>query len=296
MSFKHPIFFLLAVLIMQSGSAQGGATIKTRTDKQRILIGEPFVLTIEASMSRGSSLSFPIIDTIPHFEILGDAVIDSSGKDGGIGIIYQYKLTSFDSGRWAIPSYSVAKGGVPDSILIDVVFTDNFDTTQAYHDIKDILEVKARKKKQTWWWYVSGGLVIAAVVIYLARRKKPVAPAIVQPKINPFDQAMRDLDRVRNEQIDPKIYHTRLVEIFRLYLFRRKGILSLQKTTDDLVIQLRSLEIQKEQYDRLTQSLRLSDFVKFAKYIPTTDDNNNVWEEIKNAIVTIEKNNTVIGS
>jgi hypothetical protein len=65
--------------------------------------------------------------------------------------------------------------------------------------------------------------------------------------------------------------------------------LSLQKTTDDLVIQLKSLNLSKEQFDKLSQSLRLSDFVKFAKYIPGKEDDSNSFNEIRNAIITIEK-------
>ncbi|HEY6064151.1 MAG TPA: hypothetical protein VIV35_11110, partial [Chitinophagaceae bacterium] len=81
----------------------------------------------------------------------------------------------------------------------------------------------------------------------------------------------------------------RLTDIFRLYIFRKKGILSLQKTTADLILQLRDLPFSKEQFDKLSQALRLSDFVKFAKYVPAADDNRNCFEEIRNSIMTIEK-------
>jgi hypothetical protein len=52
---------------------------------------------------------------------------------------------------------------------------------------------------------------------------------------------------------------------------------------------LKSLNLHKEQFGKLSQSLRLSDFVKFAKYIPSNDDDRNAFSEIRNAIVTIEK-------
>ena len=56
-----------------------------------------------------------------------------------------------------------------------------------------------------------------------------------------------------------------------------------------MVLQLRNLDMGKEQFDKLAQSLRLSDFVKFAKYIPTSEDDKSAFEEIKKAIITIEK-------
>ena len=93
-----------------------------------------------------------------------------------------------------------------------------------------------------------------------------------------------------------KEYYSKLIDIFRLYVFRKKGLLSLQKTTDDLIVQLRDLDLSKDQYDKLAQSLRLGDFVKFAKYIPSADDDRTSLEEIKKSIVTIEKTETKIVS
>ena len=65
--------------------------------------------------------------------------------------------------------------------------------------------------------------------------------------------------------------------------------LSMQKTTDDLVVQLRGLPMDRLQFEKLAQSLRLSDFVKFARYVPSAEDDRNTFETIKNAIVAIEK-------
>ena len=145
-----------------------------------------------------------------------------------------------------------------------MVFSD-FDPNQEYHDIKDILEVKPSKEKMKWWWFLAGGvLFLALMLLYLSRKKKPVP-------------------------IEVKQYYSRLIDIFRLYAFRKKNILSLQKTTDDIVVQLRSLTIDKDQFDKLAQILWLSDFVKFAKYIPSKEDERNSLDEIRNAITTIEK-------
>ena len=63
----------------------------------------------------------------------------------------------------------------------------------------------------------------------------------------------------------------------------------MQKTTDDLVLQMKDLGLPKEQFDKLSQSLRLIDFVKFAKYIPSDEDDKTVFDSIKNSIEAIEK-------
>ncbi|MEI9809798.1 MAG: hypothetical protein WDO16_19105 [Bacteroidota bacterium] len=88
---------------------------------------------------------------------------------------------------------------------------------------------------------------------------------------------------------DSKQYYSSLVDIFRMYVLKKKGIHSLQKTTDDIVVQLKSIPVGKEQFDKLSQALRLSDFVKFAKYIPSGDDDRHAFDAIKTTITAIEQ-------
>ena len=63
----------------------------------------------------------------------------------------------------------------------------------------------------------------------------------------------------------------------------------MQKTTDDLVVQLRGLELPKDSFEKLSQSLMLGDFVKFAKYIPMAEDDNAAFDGVKKGIEEIEQ-------
>lgn len=291
MIFQKQILFLISLFSVQFIVAQGGATIKASVDKNKILIGQPIQLTIEAYLSPESVKKFIQIDSILRFEFLEKPLIDTLDKKGGWNIKALYKITSFDSGHWVIPSFVLSPDVKTDTIPIDVVFSD-FDPNQDYHDIKDIIEAAPSKKRQ-WWWYIAGGaLLLLAVVIYLLQRKKPAPFVAPKEVINPCEEAMKQLEQLQRDNPEYKQYHSRLTGIFRLYIFRKKGILSLQKTTADLVLQLRDLHFSKVQFDKLSQALRLSDFVKFAKYVPTGDDDKECFEEIKNTIMTIEKTET----
>jgi len=282
-----PFFFLFAAQITH---AQGGATIKATVNKNRILIGEPFVLTVEANLSPESVISFIDIDTIDHFELLEKPFTDTISTNGGTTIKGVYKITSFDSGHWVIPSFVLSASVKTDTIPVDVVFSD-FNPNQDYHDIKDIIEVTPDAKKQ-WWWYAAGGaLLLLLVLIYLFRKKKKPSVTPVVQIINPYEEAMKQLELLQRENFLAKQYYSGLVDVFRLYIFRKKGILSLQKTTDDLILQLKNVGLDKEQFAQLSQALRLSDFVKFAKYAPVIEDNRIVFETIKNSIRVIEQTN-----
>ncbi|MEO6610967.1 MAG: hypothetical protein ABIT05_09400 [Chitinophagaceae bacterium] len=288
MIFSRIIFCLLFSLSAFLGKAQFVATIKASVDKNRILIGEPFVLTVEAGLSADLAIKFISVDSIPHFELLETLAIDTTIKEGILYIRGLYRITSFDSGHWVIPSFSLSKTVKTDTIPIDIVFSE-FDPNQPYHDIKDILEVEPAKKKQ-WWWYIGGGILLLVLLLtWLLRKKKPVMvvkPAVV---IDPFEEAMRQLAQLKKEKPDTKNYYSTLTDIFRLYVFRKKGILSLQKTTGDLVIRLRDLDLDKDQFNKLSQSLQLSDFVKFAKYIPSPEDDIQAFSTIGRSIEAIEQ-------
>lgn len=289
MIFKKQILFLLSFFAVQLAIAQGEATIKASVDKKKILIGESIQLTIEANLSPASVKKIIELDSIEHFEFLEKPVIDSTGKNGGQTIRGVFKITSFDSGHWVIPSFVLSQDVRSDTIPIDVMFSD-FDPNQDYHDIKDILEIKPSKNKIEWWWYAAGvALLLGLILLYLQRKKKPQPVIVPKAVISPYEEAMKQLEQLQRDKPGAKQYHSKLTDIFRLYIFRKKGILSLQKTTDDLIIQLKSLSLTKEQLDKLSQSLRLSDFVKFAKYASSKEDDDNTFNTIKETIMSIEK-------
>jgi len=286
MNFPRIIFSLFLLQTANSIAAQD-MFIHARVDKNKILIGEPLELTISTNFLPDAKVFFVRIDSIEHFELLEKPRIDTSDENDGTYITGVYKITSFDSGHWEIPPFVLGNGIQSEPIPVDVVFSD-FDPNQPYHDIKDIIDVKP-KKKNTWWWYAAAGaLTLTIVLLYIFRKKKPLPVVKTEVSINPYEEAMKQLEELNKTKTDSKQFHTKLVDIFRLYIFRKKGILSLQKTTDDLVLQLKDLNMEKARFEKLSQALRLSDFVKFAKYNPTNEDNQHCYNDILNSIKNIE--------
>ena len=287
----HKVFSLFFVFFAALVSnAQNKVTIKSGVDKNKIVIGEQVHLTLEADFPVQEPMRFFTIDSIPHFEILERKKIDTVDDRQGIRLSQSLTLTSFDSGHWAIPSFQLPadKPMYTDSIAVDVGFSP-FDPNQDYHDIKDVIDVQVKEKKEkTWYWYAAASALLMAAIIYflMRKKKKPVARVTV---IDPYSEAKQELEKLRKENLSSKAFYTRLVDIFRLYISRRKGIASLQKTTDDLVVQLRSLKLPTEEFNRLAQSLRMGDFVKFAKFEPAESDKSDSFKTIRDFIENIEK-------
>ena len=63
----------------------------------------------------------------------------------------------------------------------------------------------------------------------------------------------------------------------------------MQATADDLVIKLKSLNMPAQQFEDLTQSLRTGDFVKFAKYVPSAEEDKKIFAVIYKSIQQIEQ-------
>jgi hypothetical protein len=247
---------------------------------------------LEAKFSASEPISFFDIDSIEHFEILKREKIDTQDNRNQITLTQSMVLTSFDSGHWVIPSFKLIanKTLFTDTIPVDVAFTSPFDPKQPYHDIKDVIDVARTNKQQTpWWWYAVGGfiLLLIVVLIYLLTRKKKTV--VKAGDIDPYDEAKIQLSKLQKEEVGSKLYYTRLVDIFRWYLQRRANLVSFEKTTPDLIHQLKTLKLPEELDTRLMQTLRLSDYVKFAKYEPAVQDKKDSFNVIGAAIEEIEK-------
>jgi len=288
--FYNIIITIVALFFSAITIAQSKTTVKAGVDRSQILIGEPISLTLEVDVPENEAIRFFQIDSLPHFEFLDQQKIDTSNTGSGTVLSQIIRITSFDSGHWVIPSLVLGENIATDSIPIDVGFSP-FNPEQPYHDIKEIIEVtpEERKEKPKWWYLLAGAVLLIILLVLIFRKKKKPVVTMVEPPVDPFKEAMVQLENLQREKPETKQYYSKLVDIFRIYVLNKTGIHSLQNTTDDLVSQLRGLKIPKEQFEQLAQSLRLSDFVKFAKYIPSAEDDKNSFDTINWSIQKIEQ-------
>jgi hypothetical protein len=112
------------------------------------------------------------------------------------------------------------------------------------------------------------------------------------PRLSPYEEAMADLKALEQAHLTDngsvKVYYSRLGEIFRVFLHRRLNISSLAETSEELIRELRRLPLPAEEFSALAETLRMSDFVKFAKYLPEAADNEQHFKVIRNAVGAFE--------
>ena len=89
-------------------------------------------------------------------------------------------------------------------------------------------------------------LLLVLLLVVFARKKKP-APVPARPlPVDAWAEAHACTGKSPGFKTSAKQYYAELVDIFRLYVHRKKSPFP-QKTTDDLVLQLRELKTP-EQY------------------------------------------------
>lgn len=274
------------------------ATVQATTDVQKIVIGEPIRLTLEAMVPDNVSFVWPVIDSMTHFERLDSGRIDTTVLPGARTYRQKLTVTSWDSGSWAIPRLSFVAGGkkvFSDSIRINVDYVR--DSAKDYHDIKDIVEVPNPWARYFGWCVAGFTLISLALVVWLVRKKKLLrlwVPPSVVVRLTAHEQALQQLDELHRQRLPEagkfKLHYSRLGEILREYLLRRLGISSFADTSEELIGEIRRHGLLPPVlYDALAEGLRMSDFVKFAKYLPGIAESEQHYDTVRASIEAMEQ-------
>jgi hypothetical protein len=281
--------YILLVLVLSLSIFAVAQRAVATVDKQKILIGEQFHLRLQANFNKGEPLDFFEVDTIPRFDILDRSGIDTSKFNDGVALVQNLTVTSWDSGKIQIAPFSLGRYQTK-ALAITVAYSPSpFDTTQPYHDIHDIMEVK-RPSENTWYWYLIGLLILILLFLLFFPKGKPRAKGEFVSDEGAYKKALRRLDALQKKQsTDNKVFYTELVQVFREYLHRRKNIYSFSKTTEDLSRQVKTLDLDRELYQHLVQTLMVSDFVKYAKYQASDEERRSSLGSIRETIVSIEQ-------
>ena len=300
---SYTLFFIAVTVISLKVAAQK-PTVTTSIGKSNIIIGGQFHYKVSASMPDNTyKLTwFTLPDTLGHFKVVNQNKIDSSYANGNWNFSQSVTLTSFDSGRQVVPqlvlNFEALHGDSiinisTDSVAVNVSYSP-LDSVKTFHDIKSIIEVK--KEGQWWWWAI---LAVVLIALFFCIRflikffKKKNNPDLFQSKLSPYDEAMQALADLEKQQLiqrnGVKEYHTKLTEIFKRYISRRTNAHKLHLTTDEILMDIDSYSLDKQKVSAFANCLRMSNAVKFAKYIPPQAESEQCLQKTEEMITEINK-------
>src|SRR4249919_743938 len=142
--FKNKITRLLPAFLLAGFFSHSQVLIKTSVEKDKVLVGEPVKVTIEARLPLGQKMIWFMLDTIPHFEWMDKGMpIETDGIDGKI-VLHSFTVIGYDTGYWAIPHFTIKvenKNYTSDTVGLRVDYEPGFNPDENYRDIKETEEV-----------------------------------------------------------------------------------------------------------------------------------------------------------
>lgn len=289
-------WFVFVLMLAPAPNLYSQAILKISADKDHLLVGETVKLTIEARLPLGEKIKWINLDSIPHFEWIDKGKQDIIDGLDGKKIQQVVSVTSYDTGYWIIPRMNIkiaSKTYSTDTIGIRVDYNTGFNPAEDYRDIKANEEVESTENLFNRWLIIGGSLLLLLIILFFYFKKSKKQPVKDTNQRSPYEEAMEGLALLKKKtpttDIEVKLYYTRLNDVFRNYIFKQFKWATLEKTNDELVVQLNQLNLPKEQFTLLAQSLRMADYVKFAKYLPPVNENEKSLSVIESSIISLNK-------
>jgi len=250
------------------------------------------------SVAEGTQFMLPDLSkgVLPEgVETVGGWTIDTlaTRKERGTKIMlsdmeFKTRITSFDEGSYELPPLAMLRvlpGGERDTLLFDPqileVKTMPVDTaTFVVHDIKGQINYPVTFKELLPW--IGGGLALAALIclgIWLLRRYRSKEEEARQ-KDPAHIVALREIDRWRSSKYwvpeKQKAFYSGVTDALRGYISAQWGVGAMEMTTAEIFDGLKDKDLTPELYQGAKELFERSDFVKFAKYTATDEDNAGV--------------------
>ena len=292
-NFIFRILAISAVLAAGVQAVRAQNVISAGVSRDTILIGDQIEWTSEMQVPRGMSVRIDSMSgyVVPGVELIGDFEIDTVARGRDFSRVQtRAVITSFDSGSYVLPPLVVyvyrGEEAVDTMRLPEVpleVTTIPIDTTTyEMYDIRPQFRYPVTFAEVLPW--VAGGLVLVAIVIAVwrliarRRRNRPLfgKPA---PQDPPHIVALRALDRIRGEKLwqtgNQKQYYTEITDTLRVYIEKRFGVKTIERTSGEILVELSTKDIQPSDFESLKDLFGTADLVKFAKYTASETENEN---------------------
>ncbi len=281
---------LIALLMIVSVARSEDIKFASRTNLDRYKIGEWVDLHVVAEFPPSVKLIGPsATDSIGGFEMLNTEAGPIEQIGGQKRQVWKFRLITFDTGRVFIPPipflYSVhADTSQKRAYSTPVALTIIGVEVDLQGDIKDI-----KPPLDAPWLFedflpylllLLVILIIGGLFFYLRRkRRKETEPDRFVRRVPPHEAALaalRDLEDAKLwQQGRIKEYYSRVTEIVRVYLEDQFGVPALESTSDEILSAVKDLDPVRGVLRELKSFLLTADLVKFAKYVPTLDENTN---------------------
>ena len=285
------IFIITLLSLWSAAAAVDDAFIRQLQPRDSVLIADQlrYGVLLEG-IEEGSELGLPQVkDTLMRDVLIVDNwSLDTLKTDKKLGtrdIEAALTITSFEQAEYLLPGIPVLVRR-PDKSLDtlyfkgqDVLFcTMPVDTaTFKLHDIKAQVKYPVTFLEVLPW--IGLALLVAAIVALIwwlvsrAKARKKEA----EHKDPAHVIALRKLDTFRSDKYwaasKQKAFYSGVTDVLREYISARYGIGAMEMTTAEIFNALKKSDIPEDLKSSLRELFERSDYVKFAKYVASDEEN-----------------------
>ena len=290
-------FAIIALLAISTATHAGNTTFKAKLDSATLLMGNVVGMQMEIVQDKGKT-GYILVnegDTLTkNVEIVGWLKSDTSDIGNGREQINRTLiLQSFDSGLYTLPPilYVAGRDTFKTNKLTLKVIPVDVDSLKDIHDYKTTEDPGSKWYDflpdfitDYWWIYfvVLFLLAIGLYIYYRIKKGKPIRlPFVPVPKVlPPYEEAMQALSELKGQSLwqngQEKEYYSKITDILRHYINRRFGVEAMEMTTTQ-ILDVLNHDDAKDAKSELKEILNAADFVKFAKFRPLADENEQVY-------------------
>ena len=197
-------------------------------------------------------------------------------------------IQPFEEGTYELPPLFVQRihpDGTVDTLQFDrqtiQVFTMPVDTaTYIPHDLRKQAGYPLTASEVMPWlmgFWALALLVIGLIAWLRSRRRNADGPAFREPA---HITALRKLDKYRGDKFwapdKQKQFYSGVTDALREYIVSRYGVGAMEMTTAEIFEGLRGTDIPVDLYEEMKELFERADFVKFAKFVATPEENATV--------------------
>jgi len=278
---------VLAALTLPAFAADALFEMGFTADKNEMTIGDELTLTIEVKHGKEMELlPLPEALEIPHFEVKRVEKIPPRADKGAVKEGTRVVLTTFELGPFTIAPFAVPfknADGKQGQVFTEEVKVNVRSVGRTDKDKNDIRPLKSPVKlalffgRSLWKWVLLVfGVLALGVVLLLLWKKFRRAKEDPEERLPPHERALLRLKRLGEkkyiEHQDAKPFFTELSEILEKYLIQGLKVGSEDLTTEEFLEAAYRARLEGEARELVRRVFEISDFVKFAKFVPPRED------------------------
>jgi hypothetical protein len=270
-------------------------TAEGRVDRTTITVGDPITYTLTVRRTERDRVVFP--DAEGQFgdlevrEVRRPEVKRSEG--GAVEEVAVYVVTSYAVGAHEIPALGVgyvsASGdtgrAATNRLKVTVQSVIKPGEEKALKDVKPPVDLSAGLP---WWAWLLILLALAGLLAYLLYRRRKRRPAtVVEAPPKPIDE-LEAFDQIAAMGLlargEYKQHYSLVSDAVRRYVERRYRIEAMERTTWEVVSEMRQARMERATVEAFDTFLSACDLVKFAKHIPPMEEMEGVVDRAKEIV------------